>query len=117
MPQGQYWIQGNSSVKTLGDTKNYYTGRVFNEYGQRNNFRAAAYQRLDVGVQFHKAKNGHERIWEISLYNATNHQNPFFYYFDATNTSTVGGAKKTVNTLKQVTLFPALPSVSYNFKF
>ncbi len=117
LPQGQYWIQGNSSVKTLGDTKNYYTGRVFNEYGQRNNFRAAAYQRLDVGVQFHKAKNGHERIWEISLYNATNHQNPFFYYFDATNTSTVAGAKKTVNTLKQVTLFPVLPSVSYNFKF
>ncbi|WP_106636944.1 TonB-dependent receptor [Siphonobacter sp. SORGH_AS_0500] len=116
LPKGQYWIQGNSALKNLGDKSNY-TGRVYQEYGQRNNFRAAAYQRLDVGVQFHKTKKGHERTWEISVSNATNHQNPFFYYFDASQSSTTPGTKNTTNTLKQVTLFPILPSVSYNFKF
>ncbi len=116
LPQGQYWIQGNGAIKNLGDKGNY-TGRVFQEYGQRNNFRAAAYQRLDVGVQFHKTKNGHERTWELSVSNATNHQNPFFYYFEASKSSTTTATKATTNTLKQVTLFPILPSVSYNFKF
>ncbi len=116
LPKGQYWIQGNGAMKNLGDKSNY-TGRVYQEFGQRNNFRAAAYQRLDVGVQFHKSKKGHERTWEISVSNATNHQNPFFYYFDASQSSTATGAKSTTNTLKQVTLFPILPSVSYNFKF
>ncbi|MFT4031468.1 MAG: TonB-dependent receptor [Siphonobacter sp.] len=116
LPSGQYWIQGSSSVSSLG-SKAYYTGRVFNEYDQRNGFRAAAYQRVDVGIQFHKVKGSRERTWEVSLYNATNHQNPFFYYLDTKTTTSAEGVKSSVNQLKQVTLFPILPSVTYSCKF
>lgn len=117
MPQGQYWISNNSGLDLLGSDKAYYTGRVFEEYGRRNGFRAAPYQHLDVAVQFHKKKRRFERTWEISVYNLYNQQNPFIYYFDTVEVSTDPKVKKYENRLKQVTLFPIMPSVSYGFKF
>ncbi|MDX5320440.1 MAG: TonB-dependent receptor [Bacteroidota bacterium] len=77
-------------------------------YGDKNTFRMAAYHRFDVSLQFHKQKPRFERTWEFSLYNAYNRKNPYFYYVNY-------GATR--NTLKQVTLFPLLPSISYNIKF
>jgi hypothetical protein len=92
----------------------YHFGRDVNDYGEKNNFRMKAYHRMDIGIQFHKKKKWGERIWEISLYNAYNRKNPFFYYTDnkydeATN--------KWFGQLKQVSLFPVIPSFSYSFKF
>lgn len=117
LPQGQYWVQGSNGLKKLGDAKPYYTQRVFSEYGERNNFRQAPYHRLDLGIQFHKKMGRRERTWEISFYNAYNRQNPFFYYLDAVNVSTEPQVKKIENRLKQITLFPVLPSISYGYKF
>ncbi|MBO9637316.1 MAG: TonB-dependent receptor, partial [Siphonobacter aquaeclarae] len=117
LPQGQYWVQGSNGLKKLGDAKPYYTQRVYSEYGERNNFRQAPYHRLDIGIQFHKKMGRRERTWEISFYNAYNRQNPFFYYLDAVNVSTEPQVKKIENRLKQITLFPVLPSVSYGYKF
>ncbi|MBO9636686.1 MAG: TonB-dependent receptor [Siphonobacter aquaeclarae] len=117
LPRGQYWIQGTPALTLLGDAKDYYTGRVFQEYGNRNSFRTAPFHHLDLGIQFRKAKGRLERTWEISVYNVYNRQNPSFYYFDTVNTSTEAGVKNYQNKLKQVTLFPILPSVSYGFRF
>jgi hypothetical protein len=78
----------------------------------------ASYQRLDLGIQFHKMKKWGERIWEISVYNAYNRKNPFLYYKDF---KTVGDIQTRALTrygiLKQVSLFPIIPSVTYSFKF
>jgi hypothetical protein len=69
-----------------------------------------AYHRLDLGVNFHKTtKRGFERTWNISIYNAYSRKNPYFIYpsnDDAGN-----------DIFKQVSLFPILPSFSYNLKF
>jgi hypothetical protein len=79
----------------------------------RNNFRAEAYHRLDLSVQFYKKRKSTERFWEFSFYNVYNRQNPFFYNLK----STIDIAKNQVNTLSKVTLFPFLPSISYRVKF
>lgn len=86
-----------------------------NEYGEKNTFRAEAFHRLDLGIQFHKKLKRHERTWEFSLYNAYNRRNPFFY--DITTDTSTGpvGPYKTV--LKKYSLFPIVPAFSYNFKF
>ncbi len=93
--------------------------RELPDYGERNNFRAEAFHRLDVGVQFHKImKKGHERTWEFSLYNVYNRKNPYFYSFrtsskyDAqTQTSEI------TRNLTRYSLLGIIPSLSYSFKF
>jgi hypothetical protein len=90
-------------------------GGASTEYGEKNGFRAEAYHRMDLAIQFHKKKKRHERTWEFGLYNAYSRKNPFFY-----NISTQEDKKnpsKSVNVLTRYSLFPVLPSFSYNFKF
>jgi hypothetical protein len=84
------------------------------EYGEKNSFRAEPYHRLDLGIQFHKKLKRHERTWEISVYNAYNRKNPFFYQIDS-KFDQVKGTQKTG--LYRYSIFPIIPSFSYNFKF
>ncbi|GGD42797.1 TonB-dependent receptor [Emticicia aquatilis] len=92
-----------------------FAGRAVQEYGEKNTFRAEPYHRLDLGVQFHKKKLRHERTWEISIYNAYNRKNPFFYQLnskvDPSNSS------QSITILQRYSIFPIIPSFSYNFKF
>ncbi len=87
-------------------------GRSVRDYGIKNNFRMRAYHRLDLGIQFHKEKKWGERTWEISVYNVYNRMNPFYYYSE---TKTVGN--KEYGILRQVSLFPIIPSFTYSFRF
>lgn len=93
----------------------FQNGRTVEDYGrEKNAFRAEAYHRFDVGIQFHKQKRHHERTWEFSLYNAYNRRNPFFYQLE----SVYQGQGKPYRTgLFRYSVFPVVPSFSYNFKF
>ena len=83
---------------------------------ERNNYRTPNYHRLDLGVNFHKKKKWGERTWSVGLYNAYFRQNYFFIYIDYDYDNYTGnGEPKKV--LKQVSLFPGIPYVSYSFKF
>jgi hypothetical protein len=89
------------------------TGFVEN-YGKKNDFRMKPFHHLDIGVQFikpHKKNNG-QSIFEISVYNLYNHHNPFFYY---TEQVFVNG--KAEYRLKQISIFPIIPTFTYHFKF
>jgi hypothetical protein len=90
----------------------FYDMGFFNDLSEKNNYRMEPYHRLDLGIQFHKQKKWGERTWEISIYNAYNRKNPFFYYND-----TKSGPAINFGRLKQVSLFPVIPSVTYSFKF
>lgn len=79
-------------------------------YGERNGFRMRAYHRLDIGLQTTKKKGSRTRITELSIYNAYSRANPYFYYIGQDELS-----NKPV--LKQISLFPFLPSISYAVKF
>jgi hypothetical protein len=80
------------------------------DYGQqRNAFRMSPYHRLDLGIQRHKQFKHYERIFEFSIYNVYNRQNPFFYY--------VGNDTQGNQQLMQISLFPIIPSVSWTWKF
>lgn len=91
----------------------FSTMRV-NDYGPKNSFRAEPYHRFDVGVQFHKKMKRHERTWEISLYNAYNRRNPFFYQLE---NKYQGPNQPSKTVLQRVSVFPIVPSFSYNFTF
>ena len=83
------------------------------ENSDRNGFRMEAYHRADIGIQLSKPKKNGIRTWEFSVYNMYNRRNPFFYYIG--NEELENGRNNKV--LKKVSLFPVLPSVSWNFKF
>ena len=92
---------------------NYF--REYPDYGERNNFRAEAFHRMDVGVQFHKImKKGHERTWEFSIYNLYNRKNPYFYSFSNTYNNR---DQSTTRSLTRYSLLGIIPSLSYSFKF
>lgn len=90
-------------------------GQTASDYSQqKNSFRAEAYHRFDVAIQFHKQKKHHERTWEISLYNAYNRRNPFFYQLQSVSQ---GQGQSSRTALFRYSVFPVVPSISYNFKF
>jgi hypothetical protein len=68
-----------------------------------------AYHRLDLGINFHKKLKRFERTWSLGVYNAYSRRNPFYLY--------IGYNKWNERVIKQVSLFPIIPSVSYSFKF
>ena len=74
---------------------------------------------MDLGVNFHKVtKRGNLRTWNISIYNVYNQWNPFFVYADSDNKyNAETGETESTTKLKQATLFPIIPSVSYTIKF
>lgn len=87
-------------------------------FGNRNNYRMPAYHRMDVGFNFHKQKKHGIRTWNIGFYNAYSRQNPFFMFFQNTDSFNTGSQTSgNYRVLKQVSLFPIIPSFSYSYKF
>ena len=113
------WVFSSGNCGTLGTQ--VYEGLI-NDWGylpainalERNNFRMGSYHRLDVGMNFHKQKKYGVRTWNISVYNAYNHNNPFLVYTDYRWDDATHTEKKV---LMQASLFPIIPSVSYSYKF
>ena len=82
---------------------------------ERNNFRLNPYHRLDLSLNWHRMLTKRvEGTFNISVYNAYNNMNPFLIYTDENYNSSTDTWE---TTLKQVTLFPIIPTLSYGLKF
>lgn len=90
-----FWGLGGSNVEYFGD---------------RNSFRYPAYMRLDFSANYTYKTSWGESTWNLSVFNALNRLNPFFLYIDQPRFD----QDKVV---KQVSLFPIIPTLSYLFKF
>ena len=105
-------ICGSLALQTLSvqpgysQILNYYYPTTQVDYLEgRNNYRMPSYQRLDLGINFKREfRNGNRRTISVSVYNAYCRNNPFIVYRDGTD-------------LKQLSIFPIMPSVSYNYEF
>ncbi|MDL2243669.1 TonB-dependent receptor [Bacteroidales bacterium OttesenSCG-928-J19] len=114
------WVYSTGNWSTLALQE--YSGDGGSGYiSRRNNYRNPGYHRLDLGVNFHKQKKHGKRTWNISVYNAYNQMNPFLIYKGSKETVTYapdGSPQYNYkNVLKQVTIFPIIPSVSYIYTF
>lgn len=109
LPLSSYQAAPQSPHPTT-DLYGFGNSNTVNDYGEKNSFRMAPYHRLDIAIQFHKIKPKYERTFELGFYNAYNRHNPFFYYteYDYQTNQTK---------LKQVSLFPIIPSISWTWKF
>jgi len=112
---GMVWVYGTGNAISLALQK--YNGSSASGFSSqiehiesKNDYRMAAYHRLDLGVNIHKEKEWGEATWSFGVYNAYSRQNPFYLDFGYLRNSDE-------YVLKQISLFPIIPSVSYNFKF
>ncbi|MDZ7900542.1 MAG: TonB-dependent receptor [Arcicella sp.] len=94
------------SIPAYGFVKDKFLGYPNLAYinGERNSYRMIPTHRLDIGVQRKTTHKWGIGQWELSLYNAYNRQNPYYYYIDS-------GQR-----VKSVSLFGIIPSFSYMFK-
>lgn len=117
-PQVQYTDTGNGTYAPFISNSPFSYGRTVNDYGPKNSFRAEPYHRFDLSLQFHKKKKYHERTWELSIYNLYNRRNPFFYNLTSRPVYDANGRPTgSQNVLQRISIFPIVPTVSYNFKF
>jgi len=102
------WLYSTGNAVTFPCGKYQVDGKTMFYYTNRNADRMPAYHRLDLGATYTISDKS---SWSFSLYNAYGHDNAYMILFrdkasDPTKTEAV-----------QVTLFKAIPSVTYNFKF
>ncbi|MFV0265873.1 MAG: TonB-dependent receptor plug domain-containing protein [Draconibacterium sp.] len=128
---GMVWVYGTGNAATIGKQRyeailpvrgRYgYSDYDIVYYGERNSYRMPSYHRMDVSMNFHKQKKHGIRTWSVSLYNAYSRQNPFYLYWGSERMGAYNQNGKYYETskpaLKQVSLFPIIPSISYTYKF
>jgi hypothetical protein len=99
LPEGRYIIQGNVA--------NHYTGV--------NAYRMPAYHRLDVSARYIMAeKENWKSSLVFSVYNLYNRSNPYYIYFRVKGN--LDHYYLSVQPRK-ISLFPILPSITWNFNF
>ena len=104
--------------------------RIITVWSKRNQYRLNPYHRLDISLTIDakpfkeklnaetnkmvKVKKKVTSSWNFSVYNAYNRANPYFIFFDFSGDPLLGTAEFGAS---QVSLFPILPSITWNFKF
>lgn len=143
---GLVFVYGTGNRGTLPNGLFAYEGGVSYDYGLRNSYKFPDYHRLDLSatytpdrdkqlqrkkariekryirrgkditqIKFPRSWNkNYQGSWTLSVFNAYNRHNPYLIYFDAEGDFLKGNY--TVRG-KQVSLFPILPTITWNFKF
>ncbi len=92
---------------------------VVPDYRERNNFRLPAYHRLDLGLVYKFFPKWGKSDLTLSVVNAYDRRNAFFIFLEP-SFEAIEGTDIEVPTgiaAKQVSLFPILPSLTWNFEF
>jgi hypothetical protein len=120
---GPKWTVGGAFIFGTGQTftpvKSLYIidQDLVQEYGVRNSSRLPSYHRLDLSATLTPNPDALGRFtssWTFSIYNVYNRKNPFFIYYDFETNNSEGTAKATAY---QVSLFPIIPSITWNFSW
>ncbi|TXI86147.1 MAG: TonB-dependent receptor [Crocinitomicaceae bacterium] len=127
---GASFIYASGNTLTLPSSWYIQDQNILFNYGLRNSTRMAPYHRLDISATWYdkptKAKTNPETgetmqvkkkfrsNWNFSIYNVYNRANPYFLYVDNEGGLLTNDFKISV---KQVTLFPIIPSATWNFEF
>ncbi|HET6722990.1 MAG TPA: TonB-dependent receptor [Chitinophagaceae bacterium] len=114
---GAVFVYGTGAATTMPERFYIIEGVLTQEYSRVNQYRLAPYHRLDLSATYTpvpKKKRKVQSSWVFSVYNAYCRYNPYFIYFDQTGSPYDGSLKIEA---RQVSLFPILPAVTWNFKF
>jgi hypothetical protein len=108
------FVYATGNAVTLPLRFYFMEGALSQDYSEINQYRLPAYHRADMAFVYDSPKNKNRKIkseWVFSIYNIYSRQNPYFIYFDQQVTD--AGFKVQG---KQVSIFPIIPAVTWNFK-
>jgi len=113
------WIYGTGEAVTLAQytiaTFDNFSDRIryYDQGGDKNSFRMSPSHRLDWSISFEKQKKRFQRTWVIGFYNSYYRKNPFFVSLEKQIEDGVIVGKR----IKEHSLLPIIPSVSYQLSF
>ncbi|KYP14850.1 TonB-dependent receptor [Flavihumibacter sp. CACIAM 22H1] len=110
------FVYGTGNATSLPERFYLINGVLTQEYSRINQYRLPAYHRLDFSATYTPQPKKPRKIkghWVFSIYNVYSRLNPYFLYFDQTGSALDGTLKVDA---RQVSLFPIIPSVTWNFK-
>jgi len=90
------------------------TSGVIESYDSRNNYRLPAYHRLDVSAAYSWKRPKASHVLTFGITNLYNRMNPSFYYSSHGQDINTG---QIYSSYTKVTLFPAMPMLSYRIAF
>lgn len=114
------WVFCSGNVSTLPQSRVLLQGQrggntyVVPIYAKRNSFRMEAYHRLDLGLVYKFQPRWGEADLTLGAYNVYNRRNPYFVYLEHQSQE---GDDAINFKARQVSLFPILPSISFNYTF
>lgn len=123
------WVYGSGDLRwmpagrfTFQDINGGTFQAVVPDYLDRNTYRLPSYHRLDLGLIWRFFPKRGESDLTFNIVNAYDRRNTFFIYLEPefnTVTDNQGNAFQIPKRIaaRQVSLFPVLPSITYNFKF
>jgi len=114
---GAVFVYGTGNATTLPERFYIINGVLTQEYSRLNQYRMAPYHRMDIAATYTPARKKNKSIhdfWVFSIYNVYSRFNPYFIYFDQQGNPFDGSLKVEA---RQVSLFPILPAVTWNFRF
>jgi len=116
---GAVFVYGSGAAFNLPTHLVFFSGTqgLYYEDDYRNKYRLIPYHRLDLSATYTQKKTEKfESVWNFSIYNVYNRQNQYIIYLDIQgNVLDPNGGLKIQP--KQITVFPFIPSVTWNFKF
>jgi len=114
---GGVFVFATGNATSLPERFYIINGVLTQEFSAINQYRLPSYHRLDLSATYTpKYKPGRkvQGSWVFSTYNTYSRLNPYFIYYDQSGSAYDGTLKIEA---RQVSLFPLLPSVTWNFKF
>jgi TonB dependent receptor/CarboxypepD_reg-like domain/TonB-dependent Receptor Plug Domain len=110
------FVYGTGSAISVPERFYFINGVLSQQFSSINAYRMNDYHRLDVAATYTpvpKKARKYTSNWVFSIYNLYSRLNPYFIYFDQEGSASAGNLKVSA---KQVSLFPILPSVTWNIK-
>jgi len=110
------FVYSTGNATSLPERFYFVSGVLTQEYSRINAYRMKSYHRLDISATYTpqlKKNRKYTSNWVFSIYNLYSRLNPYFIYYDQEGSASAGTLKVTA---KQVSLFPIIPSVTWNIK-
>ncbi len=118
------FVYATGNAITLPTERYVIGGDVYTQFTSRNGYRMDPYHRMDIGATYtpSKKKKKFKSTWNFSIYNVYSRKNPYFIYFALEGLEDDGENQNIQNgnvepKAYQVSIFPILPSVTWNFNF
>ena len=113
---GGVFVYGTGNATSLPERFYIVNGVLTQEFSKVNQYRLESYHRIDLSATYTPTPKKNRKVksyWVFGIYNLYSRLNPYFIFFDQSGNPYDGTLEVEA---RQVSLFPILPSITWNFR-